>query len=96
MSDAAARARYLAAHWGLAGDRAVADLPVADPFGGTLTVLGQLRSVEYEADKRGDGPSLYVHKFRRAYPLLCFTHFGPHSLVIVGGDYRMQVRGIVR
>lgn len=91
----AARARYIAAHWGLVGPDRDRKLWCADPRE-PLTVLGELVAVVYRTEKRGDGPSEYTHKFQRERPVLAFTHFGKHSLVIAGGDYVMRPEGIVR
>ncbi len=99
IAEAKARLQYRVAHWGHGG-KDPRELPIvecADPSanGGVLTELGELVSVVYLTTKRGD-PTLteYEHKFLRARPRLAFTRFGAHSLVIVGGDYRMRVGGI--
>ena len=93
--DAAARARFVATHWGLRGKGRARDLRCADPTQGTLTELGELVAVVYLTEKAGDGLSEYTHRFKRGQrPVLAFTDLGRHSLVIAGGGYRMRVGGI--
>lgn len=78
----------------------------ADPFApseGPLVVIGalrklvgksgELREIQYDTEKLGDGPSSYVHEFLRPFPTLARTRRG--HLVICGGGYRFTLRGIV-
>jgi hypothetical protein len=90
---------YRALHWGLSGDEEIVRVPAPDPRQGTLVKLGTLRAVEYETEKYGDGLSVYRHKFQRPFPTLAVQHFGGDrygSLIIVGGGYAVEWRGIVR
>jgi hypothetical protein len=68
-----------------------------DPTAAPLVELGALVSVEYETIKTGDGPSIYHHAFGdrhgRGRPVLVVN--GEGRLLIVGGKYRVQRRGIV-
>jgi hypothetical protein len=85
---------YEALHWGIpAGKtRTVRTRKAVD-----LAELGRLESVTYSTNKRGDGPSHYVHEFGeeggRKPSLAVDAH--TRDLVIVGGDYDVEPRGIV-
>jgi hypothetical protein len=90
---ARARANYARLHWGEQSTETVeADAAiVAD--GMVLTSLGPLVAVEYEATKGGES-AVWRHEFTEgSEPLLCVTE--QEDLVIVGGKYRVTVRGIV-
>jgi len=64
-----------------------------DPRVGELVELGRLVSVVYLTEKGGDdGPTEYEHAFNaRRLPVLAFNDGG---LFILGGAYRVGVRGI--
>lgn len=90
---------YRALHWGIPGDSPTRRVEAPDPRQGTLVEIGELRAVEYATEKYGDGPSIYRHRFRKAYPILAVQHFGGDrygGLIIVGGGYDVEWRGIVR
>jgi len=93
LAERKATATYRATHWGK-GSRGIVDtMRAADPKAGPLVALGELESVTYRTHKLGDGPSTYVHKFAAgARPVLAHN---PGGLVIVGGAYTVNVRGIV-
>lgn len=94
--DAAALREYRRTHWGLSGKHAVRAMHAPNPLGGTLVELGDLVSVVYRTAKLGDGGlAEYEHDFGRGgrgLPLLAHNETG---LFIVGGRYRVTVRGIV-
>jgi len=101
MNGAAAARRdeaedfYRRFHWGHEAKRAI---PVKVPkTPRTLVQLGRLEAVEYSTNKKGDGPSVYRHKFgeeggRR--PRLA-VDVESRRLHVVGGDYTVEERGIV-
>lgn len=87
-----AKRAYVDTHWGLPGHKGTENLRVAD-VSKAVTLLGVLHRVEYFADKKGDGPSLYYHDFSSKLPALCFDSRG--LLAVAGGSYRVTERGIV-
>ena len=87
-------AKYRALHWGERGKGKASRMCAPDPSLGPLVQLGELREVGYLTTKGGDPPStIYEHAFKRPYPHLCVN--GEGGLVIVGGDYHVEDRGIV-
>lgn len=94
--DDAALREYRKTHWGLSGDQRVRELLAPDPQAGTLVQLGRLVAVTYETSKLGDPKNThYEHHFGvggRGLPILAHNETG---LVIVGGRYRVTLRGIV-
>jgi hypothetical protein len=94
MNSGGARELYEDLHWGIPSRRT---RNVATRRARALAELGELESVTYATDKEGDGHSSYVHEFgeeggRR--PRLA-VDVDTRDLVIVGGDYDVQRRGIV-
>jgi len=91
-----AEREYVSTHWGIEGPRGVFKLPAPDPTFGAATALGHLVSVTYRTTKLGDGDDLtdYEHKFavRGGRPVLAFNDTG---LLILGGGYTVNYRGIV-
>lgn len=84
---------YRRTHWGLRGKASAEVMRCADPSREVLATLGQLVSVTYEATKLGDPPKTwYEHEFSRPRPVLTYSSEG---LVICGGTYRVEARGIV-
>ena len=90
--DAAIR-DYRKKNWGLGGKGSVEALTCADPMAHPLTQMGHLVSVTYETSKGGDPRQThYEHEFSRPLPVLAYSKGG---LVICGGRYRVENRGIV-
>jgi hypothetical protein len=89
--DAAVR-QYAIDHWGQKGKRRVTQLPAADPSQLSFR-LGELLSVTYRT-KKGDDEVMtdYRHAFERRRPVLSHHEGG---LIISGGTYRVEPRGIV-
>lgn len=86
---------YARLHWGQFGNRDVKKMDVGDPRQ-VLTVLGVLSRVEY-VTKKGHDKSLvtYFHDFsKREPPLLVVDRDG--KLLIAGGIYKVETRGIVQ
>lgn len=80
-------------HWGQEGKGAIV-LDAPDPNDGPVTVLGELRAVEYDTKKGRDEELVtYVHGFSRKKPFLCVNAKG--RLLICGGSYVVETRGIV-
>lgn len=94
MNRRAARDEYLNVHWGDPGTDPDQVLPVADPTERCFVVLGTLACLGYETFKRGAGHALWVHEFSRKRPVLCFSR-KTKRLVIAGGSYTVNERGIV-
>ncbi|MFI5243731.1 MAG: hypothetical protein ACHQQR_00780 [Gemmatimonadales bacterium] len=92
FSEKMARAEYKAKHWGESGSRGSERLrvPTAD---GHLVLLGELVAVTYRTVKFGDGDSDYEHKFKGPRPRLVYNAAG--GLIIAGGKYRIDDRGII-
>lgn len=85
---------YREAHWGERGTDPGRVVSVPDYSGGVVD-LGALYSVTYDTVKRGDGRSLYEHRFRTPRPILTFATDGS-GLVVVRDRSRYSVtpRGI--
>ena len=84
-------------HWGRDVDeiRKV----IVDPPPDVLVHLGLLKTVAYETRKLGpDGdhgdPVIYVHSFDSPFPILCSSQ-DSKGLWIIGGNFRVEDRGIV-
>jgi hypothetical protein len=85
---------YRELHWGIPAKRTRhvrTRVPLA------LAELGRLESVTYSTNKRGDGHSHYVHEFGEEGGQKPRLAVDAHTrdLVIVGGDYDVQPKGIV-
>lgn len=91
---AEARRDYRRLHWGERGHNALTVLPVADPREGVVPELGELVSVVYRTTKDEKGECDWEHEFDPPRPILCYT-LGARRLLIAGGDYRIEERGIV-
>lgn len=90
--DHAAR-EYVKTHWGLRGPVTSRRLRVPNPFAETPVEMGSLVAVVYRTRKGLDHELVdYEHEFERPLPRLCFTSAG---LIIAGGGYRVDPRGIV-
>ncbi len=84
---------YRRLHWGKDGKGAI-QLDAPDPRAGPVTVLGELRAVEYDTRKGSDVELItYVHAFKGKKPFLCVN--GKGRLLICGGSYVVETRGIV-
>lgn len=92
-----AQERYARLHWGETPPRDLSRWLLPDPRKGPLVELGVLLAVEYETEKKGDGVSVYRHDFGdkhgKGCPVLAVT--SDRRLVIAGGKYSVQTRGIV-
>lgn len=90
-----AAALYRELHWGIEPRRMRRVRVERRPT--SLAELGKLEAVTYATTKRGDGPSSYTHEFGeeggRRPSLAVDTK--TRRLHIVGGDYRVEARGIV-
>lgn len=85
-------ASYKAMHWGQAG-KGMREGLAPDPSK-PCTALGELHSVVYITQKGKDrAPTEYEHTFSRPRPVLVFNEDG---LLIVGGAYKVETRGIVK
>lgn len=86
---------YVSAHWGQEGNRRPERLRAAlIGEGAELVLLGDLVSVVYRTQKGLDTePTDYEHHFATPRPRLAYTRGG--LLVIAGGRYRIEDRGIV-
>lgn len=89
---ASARAEYEAKHWGIPA-KGARQVKVPSPKG-SLVEMGTLKGVMYETEKKGDGPSVYVHEFEGKRPKLAFDQSKKKRLFIVGGTYDVKDRGI--
>ncbi len=90
--NAAAR-EYVKTHWGLRGPVESRRVRVADPFAEVPVEMGALVSVTYRTRKGLDRKLVdYEHFFERPLPRLCFTSGG---IIIAGGGYKIDPRGIV-
>ncbi len=95
---AAGADEYRASHWGKSGTGGAERLNVVDPRSAEATVvLGELVEVAYETQKGKErAPSIYVHPFEGTRPLLCYVPgMKARGLLIAGGSYRVEHRGIV-
>lgn len=92
----AARERWKRLHWGHTAPANFSLWQVPDPRLGPLVELGALSAVEYDTDKRGDGPSIYRHEFGRedgsGCPILAVN--SERRLIVVGGYYTVGKTGI--
>lgn len=101
-SPPAARREYERKHWGHKARGVARSLEVVDPSHGSLVELGRLDRVEYVTSKKGDpSRATYFHDFEGERPVLAF-HVCDRArcpdrgkLVIAGGSYRVEDRGIV-
>ena len=84
--------QYKRDHWGQQGTGKVQKLSAADPRIPSVE-LGELVSITYRT-KKGDDVVLtdYEHEFRGPRPRLAYNESG---LIIAGGRYRVEPRGIV-
>ena len=83
---------YRKVHWGIEA-QAIRNGTAPDPRV-PLAALGHLLTAVYVTEKGGDGGLVeYEHDFGpRNLPILAFN---PSGLVIVGGGYKVNERGIV-
>ena len=88
----AAKKQYKRDHWGRVGDEKVRRLLAADPNVPSVE-LGELVAVVYRT-RKGDDKVLtdYEHEFSTPRPRLAYNEGG---LLICGGRYRVETRGIV-
>ena len=90
----AAEKAYREFHWGDDPDATIdAEIPKVRP-GDVLPVLGELVRLDYLAKKDGE-LATWWHPFQRRRPLLASTCSDRPRLLIVGGDYKIEPRGIV-
>lgn len=82
---------YRALHWG--DDPGWAPVRLRAASATEVVELGELRSLVYRTVK-GRCSADWEHIFRAERPLLCVEP-GTGLLVIAGGDYRVEKRGIV-
>lgn len=99
----AALADYEDTHWGEEGDHDGEEMDVPTVTRGTrIVALGKLRSVDYETVKAGDkAPTIYRHAFDKRRPPTLAYLYDPKTrkrggLVVAGGIYRIETRGIVQ
>lgn len=87
---------YRKTHWGKR-PREVVMVDAADPSGQrALPALGELHSICYETRKGKDRrPVLYEHEFEATKPLLLYVPAQRGRLVIAGGSYKVDERGII-
>ncbi len=83
---------YRRLHWGREGRDTARELRTADVTT-PCTELGALYAVEYITDKGDDGESIYRHELEDPLPVLAVDRRG--LLLIAGGGYRVETRGIV-
>lgn len=86
-------------HWGIPSRKIIQtelEIPKADAQGiRHMVALGYLRGLIYQSTKEGEKKDQnYIHALEPALPLLCTDEDGLR-LFIVGGDYRVEPRGIV-
>lgn len=92
---AEAKSFYRDFHWGIP-HRKVKRVKVA-PRPRALVKLGKLEGVTYSTNKKGDGFSHYEHAFGEEggkKPVLA-VDVESKKLHVVGGDYKVEDRGIV-
>jgi hypothetical protein len=83
---------YAKFHWGEEAETLVrASAPAVEP-GEVLAVLGELSEIAYDGSKGGEW-ARWQHDFKATKPVLASTASG--RLVIVGGSYKINRRGIV-
>jgi hypothetical protein len=94
---------YMDRHWGLSA-RGIYTRRAPDPTLGTASAMGELVAIVYRTQKAGDpGPTDYEHVFgpdekatlRGSSKGLAVLAFNPSGLLILGGDYKVDSRGIV-
>jgi len=94
-------ADYAAMHWGKRGPIAAETLaiPVVGPHD-AIVAFGDLVAIEYATTKGDDGASIYRHEFEHPFAVLGYilnTETGHRDgLVIAGGGYKIETRGIVK
>ncbi len=83
------------AHWGIDPKRKE-PFDVPDPRDNTAMIaLGELVAATYGTKKGGDKRITdYEHTFERKRPMLCYGN-KDGKLYVVGGDYKVEKRGIV-
>jgi hypothetical protein len=90
----AAEEAYRDFHWGDDPDATIeSEIPDVQP-GDVLSVLGELTRVDYLTTKRGE-KAIFWHPFQAPRPLLASTVDDHPRLVVVGGGYTIEPRGIV-
>lgn len=80
-------------HWGIPAKKILRRKVSPPPK--VLVGLGALEAVTYRTNKKGDGPSSYIHDFEAPRPVLAMD-VDNRRLHIVGGGYDVEDRGIVR
>jgi len=91
-TNAEALKQYERDHWGQKGAEKVRKLPAADPRVPSVE-LGELVMVVYRTKKGADQVLTdYEHEFSYPRPRLAYNESG---LIIAGGRYRIETRGIV-
>jgi hypothetical protein len=87
---------YRRTHWGKSA-REVVFVDAADPSAETaLPALGELHSITYETRKGKDKRLiLYEHEFHAPKPLLLYSPAQRGKLIIAGGSYKTDERGII-
>ena len=83
-------------HWGQKGRRGAERAEIAHwRAGDALTLIGQMIGIVYRTEKGSDDePVDYDHDFSKPYPKL-YRHEASGRLVIAGGKYRVEERGII-
>ena len=84
--------RYKGFHWGLDPD-VVDVIETPGRWPDVLVALGELEAVIYRTTK-GREKAAFIHDFGGSLPILAMDPETDH-LYIVGGDYRIEDRGIV-
>lgn len=79
-------------HWGDEPDELIETRAPRLRCGDVLTELGELAEITYGTSKAGQA-ALWEHEFKQPLPRLAVTESG--ELVILGGGYRVNRRGIV-
>lgn len=82
---------YKAFHWGDPGEWSHKRLFVPSPHASKIILIGELVDVTY-LTRKGRETAEWNHRFERKRPLLAYNTDG---LLIVGGNYRVETRGIV-
>lgn len=93
--EAVARKLYRDLHWGIPPKRVRKFRP--PHAGAALAELGRVEAIEYATTKKGDGPSIYRHRFGEEGGRKPTLAVDPQTrdLHIVGGSYAVQAKGIV-
>lgn len=93
-TDRAALAEYRRSHWGKKAPRGVTELDAPDPRQAPIVALGRVVSIVYETKKGRDRELVeYEHEFEGTLPVLAYN--AKKRLLILGGSYRVESRGIV-